>query len=378
MSKYIIHVVILICVVCPVFHGHTLAEDLLSSSEDVVELSEAAPKLDTDTKGSWVPVPIPISNPTVGTGLIAALLYLHPNTSSDPEAPSDISGAGALYTDSDSWFVGLFHEGYWLNDRLRFEAAGGTGNFNLEFYGVGSDPIFAENPVNYNIQPNVSRLQLLVRLTPNLDWFLGVRHLYTSGEIEFKLSELLDYLPDVSGTLTTSSLGAVASYDTRNNNFYPTSGQYFEGDYSRDDGAWGSDFEFDKMSAFYNYYLKLTDTGTVAMRAFVSTTNGNAPFYMLPTLDMRGFATGRYRDDTAVSGHLEWRHKFHPRWGYVVFTEFGSTGSSVGNTFDNKPVKSIGAGIRWQVVASKKLNLGVDYAFSDDDQALHIRVGESF
>ncbi len=378
MSKYLIHVVILICVVCPVFHGHTLAEDLLSSSEDVVELSEAAPKLDTDTKGSWVPVPIPISNPTVGTGLVGALLYLHPNTSSDPEAPSAMSGVGALYTDSQSWFVGAFHEDYWLDDRLRFELAVGTGNFNLQYYGVGSDSIFADHPVDYNIKPKVSLLQLLVRLTPNSDWFLGVRHLYTSGDILFKLSDYWDKLPDVSGTLTTSSLGPVVSYDSRNNTLYPTSGQYFEGVYTRDDDAWGSDFEFDKLTAFYNYYYRFTDDITIAMRGYVSSADGEVPFYMLPTLNMRGFATGRYRDDAAVSGHLEWRHKFHPRWGYVVFTEIGSTGSSVGNAFDNKPVKTVGAGIRWQVVESKKMNLGMDFAFSDDDKAIHIQVGERY
>lgn len=377
MRKYIKRA-ILAFLVWQIMYGQAVAEDLTAASEDMIELSQASSKSDSDAKGSWLPVPIPVANPTVGTGLVGALLYLHPKTSSDPEAPSDMSGVGALYTDTESWFVGLFHNGYWLNDRLRFEGAGGTGNFNLKFYGVGSDPIFVDNPVNYNIKPNVTQVQLLVRLTPNSDWFLGLNHLYTSAEIVFKLSEHVEFLPNVGGTLTTSSLGVVASYDSRNDTLYPTSGQYFEGVYSRDDSAWGSDFEFDKISAFYNHYLKLTDTDTIAMRAFVSTVDGNVPFYMLPTLNMRGFATGRYRDDAAVSGHLEWRHKFQPRWGYVIFTELGSTGSSVGNAFDNKPVKTLGAGIRWQAVASKKLNLGADFAFSDDDRALHIQVGERY
>jgi outer membrane protein assembly factor BamA len=375
MNNYLMYLII----TCLVWSfSHTKAENLISASEDVVELSESAPKLDTQAKGSWVPVPIPVANPTVGTGLIGAVLYLHPTSTQNPDEPAAMSGAGVLYTDSDSWFIGAFHDDYWLNDRLRFKAAVGTGNFNLKYYGIGSDSIFKQYPVDYNIRPNISQLQLLVRLSANSNWFLGARHLFTSGEITFKFSQFWDLLPDVSGVLTTSSLGGVASYDSRNNTLYPTSGQFFEAVYSRDDSAWGSDFEFNKLSAFYNYYFDLADGITLATRGFVSSADGNAPFYMLPTLNMRGFATGRYQDKAAVSGHLEWRHKFRPRWGYVVFTEFGSTGSSVGNAFNKKPVKTIGAGIRWQAVASKSLNLGIDFAFSDDDQALHIQVGERF
>jgi outer membrane protein assembly factor BamA len=265
-----------------------------------------------------------------------------------------------------------------MNDRLRFEAAVGTGNFNLQYYGVGSDSIFAEYPVGYNIKPKIAMLQFLVRPVVDSNWFLGARYLYTSGEILFKLSEFWDLLPDVGGTLTTSGLGAVVSFDSRNDTLYPTAGQYFEAAYSRDDSAWGSDFEFDKLSTFYNHYFDLTDEVTLALRGYLSSVDGNVPFYMLPTLNMRGFATGRYRDEAAVSGHLEWRHKFHSRWGYVVFAEFGSTGNSVSKAFDSKPVKTFGAGIRWQAVASQKLNLGIDFAVSDDDKAVHVQVGERF
>ena len=33
-----------------------------------------------DDKGAWMAVPIPFANPTLGAGLQAAILYLHPNS----------------------------------------------------------------------------------------------------------------------------------------------------------------------------------------------------------------------------------------------------------------------------------------------------------
>ena len=62
-------------------------------------------------KGTWLTVPIPISNPTVGSGLQAAVLYLHPKESENPEVPNSTSGIGGMYTDSESWFAAGFHDG---------------------------------------------------------------------------------------------------------------------------------------------------------------------------------------------------------------------------------------------------------------------------
>ena len=50
-----------------------------------------------DNSGSWVPVPIPISNPTLGTGLQAVLLYLHP-TEDDQDNLNRTSGIGVMRT----------------------------------------------------------------------------------------------------------------------------------------------------------------------------------------------------------------------------------------------------------------------------------------
>lgn len=106
--------------------------------------------------------------------------------------------------------------------------------------------------------------------------------------------------------------------------------------------------------------------------------SGDAPFFDLSYLDMRGFARGRYQDNLTFSLHAEGRYKFLRRWGMVAFVETGWYGEDYQNLLSSQTIYSYGVGIRWQVTEDRKMNLGVDVAFSNDDQAVYIQVGESF
>jgi hypothetical protein len=46
--------------------------------------------------------------------------------------------------------------------------------------------------------------------------------------------------------------------------------------------------------------------------------------------------------------------------------------------FTGRRITSYGAGLRWQVAESKQMHLGVDAAFSTDDEAIYINIGERF
>ena len=130
--------------------------------------------------------------------------------------------------------------------------------------------------------------------------------------------------------------------------------------------------------SFYNYYIPVNNKHTFALQARFASVSGDAPFYLLPFLQMRGFPAGKYKDDMAMSGHFEWRYKFHPRWGLVTFYEAGSAESNFDDLFKANTIKSYGAGLRWQVSEDKKLNLGVDVAVSGDDYTLYVQIGERY
>lgn len=354
-------------------------QDVIEKLDMVTELKGVSKKAQSASQGGWLPVPIPVVNPTVGSGLFGALLYMHPQKNADPTTPTATSGIGALYTDSKSWFTGAFHDDYLKSDQFRYKVLAGTGEFNLDYYGVGGgdDEGLEDDPIAYRIESDLIALQFLSRIGIARNWYLGVRHLWSSSGVTFNVDDE-PLLPDVSSRLATSSLGVLTSYDSKNDNYYPTNGQYFEAFISKDSDKWGSDFEYDKLTTYYNYYWPLTQKATLAMRAYLSVLDGDAPFYMLPTLKMRGFPSGQYRNQSAVSGHIEWRHKVHQRWTTILFTEVGSVGRTVSAAFDKSAINSYGAGVRWQVLPSKTLNLGVDFAFSGDDSAMYIQVGERY
>lgn len=370
---------LIILLVAAVSAGPALADmativDQQNSGMKVMEEVKAA----TDT-GKWLPVPIPVSNPTVGSGLTLGLLYLHPKKEDALQAKAATSGIGAMYTDSESWFTGAFHDDNWFDDRLRLTALIGAGEFNIHFYGTNAGSIFQKYPVKYSIKPTAYMWQVLVEPFEETGWYLGVKHLVTTGDVLFKTSNWADFLPDIEKRVTTSGLSAVINYDSRNDSYYPTNGSYFASALSFDDPDWGSDFRFEKLTSFYNHYFPVTTNGVIAVKADLGlVVNGKAPFYMLPSLNMRGFATGRYCDDAVVSGHLEWRHKIFPRWGYVLSYEAGLTHDKLNGISNGTYAYSVGGGIRWQVLKAENLHLGVDYGMNEDDYAVCIQVGERF
>ena len=208
-----------------------------------------------------------------------------------------------------------------------------------------------------------------------------MRYMYIKSTIEFDLARIFPGypgLPVLDANLINSSLGIMFAFDSRNNSYYPTSGSSAEIVWMRDQEELGSDFEFDKVTSYYNYYIDITDKDTLALRAALDLADGDTPFYLLPTLRMRGFANGTYRDNSSLSGHIEWRRKFLPRWGFIVFSEAGSVADRFQNLYDAEDVISYGGGLRWQVTQDKKLNLGVDLVFSGDNKAVYVQVGEKY
>ena len=91
MIIYRIILIIIFLSVAGTVHGGP-QDDIDQQVEDTQKGAELIP-----AKGNFVAVPIPISNPTVGTGLQAALLYLHPKKD-DSQSQNSTSGIVGMYT----------------------------------------------------------------------------------------------------------------------------------------------------------------------------------------------------------------------------------------------------------------------------------------
>ena len=353
---------------------------LAGAERNVEERIDEARSTPTPTvqKGNFVFVPIPVANPTVGTGLQVAVLYLHPKDSSDVQSPNTTSGVGAMATNSHSWLVGAFHDTSFANDRYRLNAFAGVGQFNLDFFGTGENSPLTDHPIPYELKGAVGQLSGVARFPGTDHWFVGLVYLYLNPTVTFKTSDLLAGLPDISSDIRSAALGPQLVYDSRNSNYFPTGGQYFRARWLDYAPRWGGDLSYNKADVFYNHYSEPVSNTVMALRARLQTASDNTPFYDQPTLDMRGFARDRYHDNITVSITAEGRHKFAPRWGMVAFVEAGRFAPDFDSLSDGRTITSWGGGVRWQVSAERDMHLGLDFAISTDDRAVFIQVGERF
>jgi hypothetical protein len=78
------------------FMVHSARSGAYDGAEDIIDQSRDG-KFMASGKKSIISVPIPISNPRPGTGLLAALIYMHPEDDSGPESPNATSRLAAIY-----------------------------------------------------------------------------------------------------------------------------------------------------------------------------------------------------------------------------------------------------------------------------------------
>ncbi|WP_290524795.1 BamA/TamA family outer membrane protein [Alcanivorax sp.] len=340
-----------------------------------IEKGADAPPIE---RGNLVLVPIPMSNPTLGTGLQLAGLYLHP-VDEDHEGPNPTSGVGGMYTSTDSWVAGVFHQNYLFDDRLRVMAAAGAGSLNLEYFGFGGDGPFADNPLDYSIDMALGLVRTQFRVPGTDHWFAGPAVLYSEGDVAMSLSQLVPQLPGLEKDIALGAGGLVLTYDSRDNNYYPREGVMFSASWYDYGDTFGSDFDYGKTTLNYSYYASLSEAVVLAVNGVLEHTTRGAPFFARSAMQVRGYNHGRYMDDVALTTRLEGRYKFKPRWALKAFYDAGWISDDRDQVLEGETASSIGTGIHWQTTAEKPLHLGVDVAFTeDDDTVFFIQLGERF
>ena len=121
--------------------SNTAASDPHIDSEDETADRSAhavAPDLREDElklklqKGDFVIVPVPISNPTLDTGLVVGGAYFYPQSEQQKKVqPASMTAAAAMYTSNDSAMFGLGHQSYWDQDTWRLGGAIAYANLNI-------------------------------------------------------------------------------------------------------------------------------------------------------------------------------------------------------------------------------------------------------
>ncbi len=214
-------------------------------------------------------------------------------------------------------------------------------------------------------------------------FYAGVNVRYVDVDTQVKASEA-PYpdlqLPDVELKSTVSLLGANFEYDTRDEQFAPHHGSFveLEADWSR--GAFGSDFNYATQTVAANHYMQLNDSLVLAARLKFCHVGTGAPFYALCLYgadnDLRGYETGRYRDDAlfATQGELRWQ--ISERWAASRLPAPGGVGKDFGSIDTLLPAG--GVGVRFLASTAYHVNARLDYAVGKDGNTIYFSIGEAF
>ncbi len=355
--------------------------DSMATTSGITESSNAAGELagKNDSKPSFVVLPIPQSNPALGSGVtLVGLALYNPNQSDRPWA----TGVGVMYAGSSRAFAAV-QQASLMNNRLRLLGGFAHADLNLHFYGVGTAAGDRGVSIPMNQVGTGGLLQALYQVGDH--WFAGMRYenMHLKSTVDLSALPVLGaVIPEADLKLNTASLGPAIEYDSRDDSFYPTTGISAKANLNFFNKGFGSDVDFRQFTASWNRYWAYSPSVVLAARAAGCLVGGTVPFTNLCMFgqnnDLRGYATGQYRDRALIATQGEVRWKLTERWGVVGFAGVGTIAPSFSDLLSEKLMASAGAGVRWQASKAYKVNVSLDVAVSKDNHSVYVYVGEAF
>jgi hypothetical protein len=350
----------------------------IDPADGMFDLSSGASERKT-----FLPVPIVISEPAVGYGGGAAILFFHEAEGDTADAPArvrkpppDILGVGAFLTENGT--KGAAAGGQWTFRDDRYRYRGGVGDFTikLDFYGVGDRLPIPVEKIGYTLKGLGSFQQAMMRLG-NSDTFVAVRWIYLDLDTQLGVPAANAGLSGKQIAGRSSGLGVAIEHDSRDNIFTPGRGVLAAAEGTFYDEAFGSSNRFETYRAHVFDYVPIARRWTLGLRGDVRLARGDVPFYMLPFIELRGIPAARFQDRNVAVLETEVRYDVDERWSLVGFAGAGKAWGR--DTFsDASAPASGGAGLRYLIARRLGLYVGLDYAKSRVADTVYIQIGSAW
>jgi hypothetical protein len=334
------------------------------------------------SRGGFLPVPIIVTEPAVGTGFGLAGVFFHGNLGGNPDPdnpdeylPPSMSVGAALYTSNGTWLAGGGHIGFWKRDTIRYTGFIGIMNLNIDFYADAT-------PLAFNIDGGFLLQEVKFRLGKT-KFFVGGKYILFDSTSTFE--GLGDILPpdfpdiDLGGwDATNSGLGAVGYYDGRDNIFTPNTGQEADLGIMRYDQAIGGDFDYWYFAATVLSFHELHDNFVLGLRADSEAVNGDVPFFAYPFVQLRGVPAMRYQDERVLSLEVEGRWRVYKRWSLIGFVGKGFTDGDIRRFDTDENIVTFGGGFRYLIARQLNMHVGIDVARGPEDTAVYLQMGHAW
>ena len=312
-----------------------------------------------------------------------------PKTAPSDQRPSSLLFQ-AYYTQNKQYGIELWPEAYLKNEAYIVKGYFKVSKFPDKFWGIGNETPDLEEGLEdedyLNYTPKMFNFDLSVQRR-----ILKEERLYAGIQLKYENFDIVEMAPLgflVSGEVTGStggqliSLGALISWDTRDNIFFPLTGNFFQLNVNFYTPTFGSDFEFTTFRIDLRKYFTLFSSHVLAVQALLWNVSGEPTFRHLPEIGgdmiMRGFYKGRYRDHSLYALQAEYRVKIWKLIGMVAFSGVSNVADKIGNLgFDNVKY-SVGLGLRICVVPKERTNIRLDYGFGKGTSGMYITAREAF
>ncbi|MEL7450573.1 MAG: BamA/TamA family outer membrane protein [Pseudomonadota bacterium] len=356
--------------------------DDVSTADAGGEKAEASKK--EGRFGKILPVPIFVTEPAIGEGLGAALVYFHKPPAEKPKLltaetvtetarrskpPPTATGIFAAYTNNGTQGAGIGHARTMREDKYRLVAAAA----DLK---VITETFASDVPFEFQLKGAMGYASIKRRFGDS-QVFIGLSALAIDAAVDFRL-DLGDEVPPPSlfgFDFQNYGLALSAIYDGRDDTMMPSSGQLVDLTTWRYDDAFGSDFEYTTTRLKAHSFHQWHDRFVMGFRLDVSTVGGEPPFFAVPYVSLRGIPALRYQGKTAGVVETEARYQFSKRWAAIAFVGggFTNTGNELQETQDD--ILAGGLGIRFKAIKQQNVWVGLDIARGPEDYAWYIQVG---
>jgi outer membrane protein assembly factor BamA len=348
------------------------------SSIEEMKKSEAEPK-----KFSWIVLPVIFYTPeTHWAGGVGGLFAFRPAERNVNTRPSSIYFA-VIDTQLKQFSVEIKPEIYLNKEAYLLTAYLVLKKYPCKFYGIGNDtPKSLEK--NYTPRTNSLELTLQKKIFPKERLYAGIDYQYERTKIlkvdKDRLLALRDILGSQGGTV--SGLGFVLNWDSRDNIFSTTKGNYWQVLTYFNSRTLGSDFNYNSVKADLRSFVPLFSSHVLALQGYAEIKTGHPPFYQLAKLggevSMRGYYLGRYRDKILMTFQAEYRIPAWWRFGLVGFAGVGDVASKFAK-FKLADFKySVGAGLRFLLDPTEGTCLRADFGFGKGTSGFYFTAGQAF
>ena len=298
---------------------------------------------------------------------------------------SEVS-AFTFFTLQRQYGLWLDHANYTHQDKFFFLGRVRLQSFPLLYYGIGMD-----TPADYQARVDANQIWIKERVLRKVR-----KNVFVGLELDFQRLSGVDFVEsDNSESLvlplgfegsTNIGFGTGIVYDNRHNVLNVRKGFFSELGFLHYNSA-VSDFEFNTIFSDTRIYRPLGKRNVFAAQLLGQFNTGTVPFNQLALMGgetmMRGYYTGRFRDNNQIAAQTEFRFLplplgFSKRIGASVFGSVATVFPTVREISMENLVFSGGAGLRFLLFPKKDIYTRIDYAFTNEGGGLYIFIGEAF